>query len=355
MANKYSNLKIFHYKNKLDSLSKDNNDITAPIHIRIKPTNVCNHNCWYCAYKVDHLQLGQDMIERDYIPEDKMMEIIDDCKDMGVKSLTFSGGGEPFVYRYFTQTIKKVIKNNISFASLTNGSKLYGEIAELFALHATWLRISIDGFDDKSYADYREIKEGEFSKILENMKNFIKIPSRTCNLGISFIIDDKNYRKIYEFTKLMKDIGVDSIKLSACVVDNDGNKNNLYHQPFYQEAKKLSEQAKRELESDTFEVFDSYHLLEEKFEKDYTWCPYSQINPVIGADLNVYPCHDKAYNLDNGLVGNIKGVSFKDFWMNDKNKFFKINPSMHCNNHCVVNDKNKMILDYLNVDHLEFV
>ena len=357
MANKYSNLKIFHYQDKLDSLIQNKPEIQAPIHIRIKPTNVCNHNCWYCAYKVDHLQLGQDMIERDYIPEDKMMEIIDDCKDMGVQSLTFSGGGEPFIYKYFLQTIKRVIDKNISFASLTNGTKLYGEIADLFAFNATWLRVSIDGYDDESYSKAREVKHGEFSRLVENMKKFAAIPNRICNLGVSFIVDDKNYMKIYEFSKLMKNIGVDSIKISACVVDNDGSKNNEYHKAFYNQAKQISQKVKEELEDDSFEVFDSYHLLEDKFNKSYTWCPYSQINPVIGADLNMYPCHDKAYNLENGLLGSIKDISFKEFWMNDKNKFFKINPAVHCNNHCVVNDKNKMILDYLDVDteHLGFV
>lgn len=355
MANKYSNLKIFHYQDKLDSLPITNETIKAPIHIRIKPTNVCNHNCWYCAYKVDNLQLGQDMVERDYIPMEKMMEIIEDCKDMGVKAITFSGGGEPFTYRYFNETIKKLIEYKIPFASLTNGSKLKGEIAELFAYNATWLRISIDGCDDESYAVARSVKVGEFSKIIDNMKAFAQIKNRVCSLGVSYIVDKTNFSKIYEFTQLMKSIGVDSIKISACIVDNDGKKNNEYHQPFFEEAKALSQKAKKELESESFEVFDSYHLLEETFEKEYTWCPYSQILPVIGADLNIYPCQDKAYNLDNGLVGSIKDVSFKEFWMNDKDKFFKINPSCHCNNHCVADGKNKMILDYLDVEHLGFV
>lgn len=355
MANKYSNLKVFHYQSKLDSLPKNVDKIQAPIHIRIKPTNVCNHDCWYCAYKVNHLQLGQDMVERDFIPENKMMEIIDDCKKMGVKALTFSGGGEPFVYKYFLKTIKKIVESNISFAALTNGSKLNGEIADLFAYHGTWLRVSIDGYDNNSYAEYRGVKESEFTKVVENMKNFAKIPNRKCNLGVSFIIDDKNYSKIYEFSKLMKNIGVDSIKLSGCVVANEGEKNNEYHKPFYEEAKKLSQKVKNELEDENFEVFESYHLLDDKFDKDYTWCPYAQINPVIGADLNIYPCHDKAYNLENGVIGTIKDKSFKDLWMNNKDKFFKINPSCHCNNHCVVNNKNKMILDYLEVEHLGFV
>lgn len=355
MANKYSNLKIFHYQDKLDSLTKDTDSIKAPIHIRIKPTNVCNHNCWYCAYKVDNLQLGQDMVEKDFIPEDKMMQILDDCSDMGVKAITFSGGGEPFTYRYFKQTIEKLIEKKIAFASLTNGSQLKGEIAELFAKHATWLRVSIDGYDDESYAKARSVKVGEFTKLINNMKKFVNIPHRTCNLGVSFIIDATNYTKIYKFSLLMKEIGVDSIKLSGCVVENEGEKNNKYHKPFFDEAKDLCQKVKDELEDENFEVFDSYHYLEDKFDKDYSWCPYAQINPVIGADLNVYPCHDKAYNLDNGLVGTIKDKSFKDFWMDDKDKFFKINPSKDCQNHCVANNKNKMILDYLDIEHLGFV
>lgn len=355
MANKYSGLKIFHYQNKLDSLNKENEEILAPIHIRIKPTNVCNHNCWYCAYKVDTLQLGQDMVERDFIPKEKMFEILDDCKDMGVKAITFSGGGEPFIYKHFEETIEKVIENKIAFASLTNGSKLKGKIAELFALHATWLRVSIDGYDDISYANYRGASKNAFSDIIQNIKAFSHIKNRKCNLGISFIIDDKNYKEIYEFSKLMKEIGVDSIKLSPCVVNNDGKKNNQYHQPFYEMAKILSQKVKKELEDDSFEVFDSYHLLEETFEKKYQWCPYLQILPVIGADLNIYPCQDKAYNLENGLIGSIKNMSFREFWFEDKNKFFKINPSCHCNNHCVADSKNKMILDYLDVEHLGFV
>ena len=356
MASKYSQLKIFHFQNKIDSLPKDVNDIKAPVHIRIKPTNICNHNCWYCAYKADNLQLGQDMVDIDSIPENKMIEIIDDCIDMGVKAITFSGGGEPFVYKHMLRTAKKLADSPIEFASLTNGSRLKGEVAEIFAKNAKWLRVSMDGWDNKSYAEYRKTNKAEFSNVIQNMKDF-KAYAGDCALGVSFIIDQKNYKYIYEFIKLIKSIGVDSIKLSGCVVDNDASKNNEYHKPIYNEVKRQAKKAKDELEDKSFEIYDTYHLLEEKFNKDYTWCPYSQILPVIGADLNIYPCQDKAYNLDNGLIGSIKNKSFKEFWFNDKDKFFKINPSCHCNNHCVANEKNKMLLDYLNVDknHLGFV
>lgn len=356
MASKYSKFKIFHYKDTIDTLAQTNKEIKSPIHIRIKPTNVCSHNCWYCSYKLDNVQLGQDMVTRDFIPKKKMFEIIDDCIDMGVKAITFSGGGEPFLYKHMLETVKKLVNSPIKFASLTNGSKLKGEVAELFAKHAQWVRVSIDGWDDKSYAEYRGLKEGEFTKVINNMKEF-KSYGGSCSLGVSFIIDKKNADHIYDFVKIIKSTGANSIKMSPCIVDNDGKKNNEYHKPFYEKVKKAIQKVKEDFEDNSFEIFDSYHLLDELFDKEYNWCPYMQVLPVIGADLNIYPCQDKAYNLENGLVGSIKDISFKEFWLNDKNKFFKINPQVHCKNHCVANEKNKLILEYLDVDkdHLDFI
>lgn len=353
---KYSKYKIFNFRDKINSLPNENNEILAPLHIRIKPTNVCAHNCWYCSYRADYGQLGKDMIVKDYIPKDKMLEIIDDCIDMGVKAITFSGGGDPFYYKYLLDTVKKLASSPIEFATLTNGAKLDGEIAEVFAKHAKWVRISIDGWDDKSYADYRGIKEGEFSKVIENMKKFQKL-NGTCSLGVSFIIDKKNYTHIYDFVKMIKETGVDNIKLSPCIVSNSGKENNEYHQEMFKTASAEVKRAKKDFEDKDFEVFDTYHLLEDKFEKSYGWCPYLQIVPVIGADMKVYSCHDKAYNLKDGVLGDIKDIGFKELWMNDKSKFFNINPSKVCNHHCTSNEQNKALLDYLNIDneHIGFV
>src|SRR3989338_4996336 len=154
----YSKFKIFHFKDKIDSLTKDVDQIKSPIHIRIKPTNICGHNCWYCSYKAETLQLGQDMVERDSIPREKMMEIIDDIVEMGVKAVTFSGGGDPFYYQFFLETVKKLSLSSVKFAALTNGARLFGEIAEIFSSRSTWLRISMDGWDDVSYSEYRGVR-----------------------------------------------------------------------------------------------------------------------------------------------------------------------------------------------------
>jgi MoaA/NifB/PqqE/SkfB family radical SAM enzyme len=356
VGNLYTKMKIFHYKEKIDSLPIKVSGVKSPIHIRIKPTNVCNHNCWYCAYRADHMQLGKDMVVRDKIPHDKMMEIIDDLAEMGTQAVTFSGGGEPFLYPYLVETVKKIIENNISFAALTNGIRLSGEVAELFAHNGTWVRISMDGWDDESYMKYRGCGDGEYTKIIKNIKSFKKLNGK-CLLGINLIIDKSNAKYVRNQLKFFKSLGVNSAKVGAAVVSNDSIENNKYHNTFFSETKKSIDQAKDEFEDASFEIFDAYHKLDENFDKDYSWCPYMQINPVIGADLNIYPCHDKAYNLENGLLGSIKNQRFKDFWFSDKDNYFKIVPSRDCNHHCVVNIKNALILEYLEADkdHLGFV
>ena len=354
MSNIYSRMKIFHFKGKLDSLRSD--EVKPPVHIRIKPTNVCNHSCSYCAYRAESLQLGQNMNVRDYIPEQKMVEIIEDISEMGVKAVTFSGGGEPLIYPYINRTVKELINKGIAFATLTNGANLKGEIAELFASKGTWVRVSVDGWDDDSYKIYRGTGDREYTKIIENMEAFARLNGK-CTLGISIIVDERNSGRVYEMIRSFRDAGADSVKVSPCIVSNNGVENNNYHKPFFNIVKEQVKRAESLFGAEDFVIFDAYHELEEKFNKEYNWCPYLQILPVIGADQNVYSCQDKAYNLESGLLGSIKDQRFRDFWYRGKEKFFSIDPSVECSHHCVANGKNQMVLDYLTADseHLGFV
>ncbi|MBI2565668.1 MAG: radical SAM protein [Candidatus Schekmanbacteria bacterium] len=356
MSSRYSTMKIFHFAEKLDSLLPEVAEIQPPIHIRIKPTNVCNHHCWYCAYRTPELQLGKDMVIRDQIPREKMAEIVADVAALGVKAVTFSGGGDPFVYPYLLETARRLADSPVRFASLTNGARLCGEVAEVFAHNATWVRVSIDGWDDESYAKYRNTKIGEFSKVVQNIEAFARLGGG-CHLGVSVIVDRGNAGHVLELVRRLKDAGVASAKVSPCIVSNDRSETNAYHANISSIVEEQIRRAKEELAGDGFDIHNAYHAQLTTFAKEYSWCPYLQILPVIGADLNVYSCQDKAYNLDSGLIGSIKDRRFADFWMADKSKFFRIDPSRDCNHHCVAHAKNQSVFGYLEADpdHLGFV
>ena len=351
----YTPFKIFHYSDTISSMVSKTGAPEPPIHVRIKPINICNHHCWYCAYKAENLQLGEGMDQRDQIPENKMMEIAEDLVTMGVKAVTFSGGGEPFLYKSLLKVSKILIDGGIQIASLTNGSKLEGALAEFFANHATWLRISLDAWDDASYTDSRGVRDGEFKRLLKRIVDFVNL-NGSCVLGISLIDDQINAKHVYEIVQLLRESGVHNVKISPCIVSNYGEENNRYHQQIFSSVRSQIDCLIKDVSDGDFELFDAYHELETKFYKEYDWCPFLQALCVIGADLNVYSCQDKAYT-ENGLLGSLKEQRFAEFWNTSRDKFFKVNPSEDCRHHCVANHKNQMLHEYFNTDtkHQSFV
>lgn len=347
MGKLYSALKMFHYQSKLDSLPAEQ-AITAPLHIRIKPTNHCNHACRYCAYRDPNQSLGKDMRITDSISRGKMIEIARDVVAMGVKAVTYSGGGEPLVYPYLLEASRILVDGGVRIACLTNGALLRDEKAEFFAHNAVWVRVSMDGWDDASYQSYRGVKDGEFTRIMRNIEAF-NAQGGTCLLGVSYIVDNENYAHVREMLENLKNVGVRSVKVSACIVSNDAERNNAYHAPYFGFVQDTIRQAVADLGDDSFEILDAWHTVSGRFEKDYDWCPYIQINPVIAADMGVYPCHDKAY-VKEFQLGSLSGQSFRQFWENGKDRTLSIRPRGDCLHHCLVNEKNRMLLEYLDLD-----
>lgn len=350
----YSNLKLIDYVDHMNAFK--NRKLLGPVHIRIKPINACNHNCWYCAYRVDNLDLGGKMSTFDSISSKKMEEICEDIIEMKVEAVTFSGGGEPLLYRDIEKTISSLGRAGVKIGVLTNGTYLSGERAKVLANYASWVRVSMDYWDSRSCSSFREKGSGEFSKIIQNIKGFLSIES-DCVLGICFIINRKNSSKIYEFCKLMRDIGVDHVKLSTCIVSMSNDENHTYHLPCEGEVfEQISKSMK--LNSASFRVIDHYHEPKESFQKKYTTCPFMQMLTVIGADCKVYSCQDKAYT-DSGELGSIENTRFKEYWFSDMNqeRVFGLNPSLVCNHHCVANTKNLFINEYIELkkDHKSFV
>ncbi len=106
-----------------------------------------------------------------------------------------------------------------------------------------------------------EPKVSIIDKIIENFEKL----SGKCYSGVCLIVDKNNASHIYELIERLKNIGVDSVKVSPCIVSNDGTENNKYHQPIFEKVKEQVKKAVVDLATDKFEVFDAYHELDKKF------------------------------------------------------------------------------------------
>jgi MoaA/NifB/PqqE/SkfB family radical SAM enzyme len=264
MGTVYSALKIFGYPEHVAALP---DSLRAPVHVRIKPVNACNERCWYCAYRLDDLALGGEMDIKDKIPAHKMFEIVDDLIAMDVKAVTFSGGGEPLIYPQIAETVRRLAAGGIKIGTLTNGVALRGDVAEAFAEHATWVRVSIDAADGESYARSRRVPAAFFEQVLNNVRSFVRM-NGSATIGFSFIVNRDNAAAILEFCELAKQVGAHHVKLSACVVSNNAVENNRYHEPLAAIVRE-NIAAARKLEGDAFQILDHYHALAERFERPY--------------------------------------------------------------------------------------
>ncbi|MBR3644695.1 MAG: radical SAM protein, partial [Parasporobacterium sp.] len=220
MADQYSAVKIFRHTDILEKMEKG--ERFAPLYIRMKPANTCNHHCAYCSYgqgQADMQTAVRDEINHlDVIPWPKMQEILYDISDMGVKAVTFSGGGEPLTYPHIAECAAYLLEHHIDLALISNGQLLSGKIAEPF-YHAKWVRISFDSIDADVYTRIRNISHRAFEQVCKNIQDFAANKDEECVLGINFVIGKDNYDRVYEAAKILKGFGVNNVKFAA-LIDN---------------------------------------------------------------------------------------------------------------------------------------
>lgn len=351
-ATPYSNLKIFGHLEEVQKVK--NGERVAPIYIRIKPTNLCNQNCYYCHYKNPYLTLDQ-YAPTDEIKREKMLEIVRDMKDIGVKAVTFSGGGEPLLYPYIEETMEAVLDAGIDLSIITNGTLLTGRKAELLS-QAKWVRISLESGCAETYSKIRGVAGEAFEDLCENIREFAQNKSKDCELGINFVIGPGNYKEVYQAGKLMQSLGVNHIKYTALMSDNA----EKMHEPFKNQVIEQIHQLMDENEAEVkiINLYESDFDTNAVFGRNYNFCGIKDYVTVIAANSKIYYCHDKAY-LSQGEIGDISDRSFKEVWFSEETtrKFAQFDPQEVCRHHCVYDDRNELLNTFYSLDknHINFI
>ncbi len=357
-VNHYSALKFFHFPDKVrDWLA---GRVTPPIHVRLKPTNRCNHDCSYCCYRNPELPMSTMFREHDEIPWPRLAALLDELAEAGVRSVTFSGGGDPLVYPHITSAVERLAERGVRIALLTNGSALRGEIADVLGRRATWVRVSMDAADGATYAKIRRVGLGAFDHVCENLERFVRTKSPTCELGINFVATPENVGEVRAFLARMKAIGVAHVKVSEVVVSTDEEENAAHLATYADELRARVESAKRDLAGNGFAIVDRIggHASVAHHHATQATCPMLHWLVAIGADLNVYTCQDKAYS-PSGLIGSLRDRSFVEFWRDPEThrRVLSHNPGRNCRHHCAQEAKIATLVEFRDAGlaHTEFV
>lgn len=287
------------------------------IHAEIEIFRLCNHNCIFCFSNGQSKSVLKDsnMVETNKLfPINRLISLINELKNMGVKAISFTGAGEPLLHPDINEILMEVINNDIEFGITTNlNIKLSKETLELLK-EAAWIRCSINAPDEKSYKKIHNPQNNlTIETTLDNIRYLVKegVP-----IDISFVVFDENYKYIIDSIKLAGNLGVKSISFRP-VIESLKRGDNRY--PDY--VKKILKNAKYP----NLIVNSGLERLKDSSEiKENIPCYYSNFSVFISTSGNVYPCCVSIVDYKY-CYGNIMKSNFIDFWNKSNKQYEKIN------------------------------
>jgi cyclic pyranopterin phosphate synthase len=192
---------VYHLDTVLDYFKNKNVD---PINLEIDPSNACNHSCPFCISGHLHLNKfkGTEFFNRQMMHKDILMNLVKDLSKTKVKSVSWTGGGEPTMNPHLKPAIKYLKENsNIDMGMFSNGSMLTRfDLFETLVDSLSWIRISMDAGKAKSYDDLRITnRSNNFKVVLDNIKKLIKIKKERnskITIGVGYVVTQDNYDEV---------------------------------------------------------------------------------------------------------------------------------------------------------------
>lgn len=263
--------------------------------VSLEITKQCNLQCSHC-----YADAGAKL--KDELTVEEAKALIDQLADIGVLSITFTGG-EPLLHPHLFELMGYARKKPLSVVLFTNGTLLTPEtVQKLKELNIYKVNISIDGPDAETHDAFRGVC-GSFAKTIEGVK---LLREAGINIHASTCLTRLNYKRVKDMLKLLKDSGVSDSKVWPPTFSGRSDEKDVFITP---EEFKEGMKAMRE-----FEIKESGNGKEEfRYCKHLENCGVGWSAISIKCNGVVTPC--PSFGEDFSL-GNIKDESLRDIWNN---------------------------------------
>jgi len=309
MTDIYSQSKPVYWLHRLHTLRTGVNP--APVHVQLVLSDLCNQDCGFCAYRMsaglsnELFPEGKRKNPNRMIPADKAREIIDDCAELGVQGLQFTGGGEPTMHPDHLELFARAQRHGISTALVTNGVNLDPEHPAVRAM--SWVRVSVDSGTPQTYASTRGVSAKHWSKVWEHVAALASNCSGTVSVG--FVMTPANFRELPAAAELARASGVANIRVGA-VFSAEGA--GFYGRGL-SEIRAVIADAKGRFGDLIVDLFDRRIEDLDAGSPTEPLCGYQHLSTYIGGDLGVYRCCNTAYTRA-GKVADLHDRRFRDLF-----------------------------------------
>jgi MoaA/NifB/PqqE/SkfB family radical SAM enzyme len=278
--------KAYFYTNEI--VAMQNGCYVHPVTCEIDLSNKCQLNCKFCMYKKQRKAANVDLDFELY------HRLILDLKRTGVKSVTFTGGGEPLMNPRREEMIRHAAEMGLEMGMVTNGINL-NLLPKTLLSQFKFIRISLDAATDRTYKKLK--KQDYFYEVTENADWFVRLFKGKVTIGFSFVTCEENEHEVYQAEKLAREIGVDYIQFKPAWTGQD-----IYREGSYRG------------DADQQSV-----ILMDRFKPENKLpCTIAALVGIVGADGKVYYCCQHRGNPDYSF-GDLHEKSFHTIML-ERNK-----------------------------------
>ena len=282
--------KTIFYLNEISDIIKGKE--VHPITCEIDPSNACNLNCSFCMY-AKRLKRNRDLL-----PWEIYRNLITELKILGVKSITFTGGGSPLMNPRFNDMVSKAYSLGFEIGLITNGTLLH-KVENLD--HFKFIRISLDAYDKESY--FKIKGKNLFNRVMRNIRESAN--SGKTDIGVSYVVCKENVNGIQEIQEKLKESGIKYIQFKPAWIN--GGKFEL----------------PEEINGNKTIITDRY------IAKDNLPCLIAGLIGIVGANSKVYFCCQYRLN-EKFCLGSLTENSFWELWKKRKDIMPDISKCPQC-------------------------
>jgi len=332
-----------------------NGERVAPIHISLGIANYCNSKCKFCYGTF----FGKDNKNKKYMSLDTIKNLLDDCQEIGVKSIVIMGEGENTISPHFYDMLEYSKNNSVDLSLATNLIDIKEDKIELMLQTLQWIRISICGSNRDIYKTIHQVDK--YDQVIDNIKKLVKIKKENgynTTIGLQVVVIEDNFDDLVNIAKLGKELGVDYCVMKPCSDTNDGKLNINVSR--YKDVHEILKDAESE-NNDNYDVIVKWNKFNYR-ETTFKNCYGTVFSIGIDALGNVGPCgHLLGYKKEYFNMGNMNNNRFKDIVKSNKywtvqNRVHKLNVRKECETYCLHCYMNQFLEEYLHPpEHINYV
>lgn len=313
-------------------------DRILPYSAEFDATMNCSNRCGICAYKcpkeLEFVWLRNNFSD----PEVHMQslpfakELLDKLIDGGIKGITFTGGGEPFLFPKLEELVIHATERGVDSVVYTNGNVISEErVRRVIEATPLLVRVSLNAGTKEVYNRFHNPfdKERAFERCLRTIQGFAQgsVANPKISVGVGVVITRTNRYDLVEAAKRIREI----------TEKTGGGIEFITYRPAYEYYD--SEQLGKDLLQETYDIVEQrvrkvlegtrvrvanvscrYKSLMQD-TRNYSKCRGSGLYAELGPNGNLYFCCDRHFNR-RCIIGDLRKQTLLDIHLGQQRTNF---------------------------------